>query len=284
MTDEIQTTEDEVLNHFQQQARQREIEQHNIRVDYAKAYKKRKTQEEIEVFQRAVVEELIVAWSKESMMLRLPCVVVSGIAIRVAEFFKSNFRNVPNCATYDEMEVWTTDVSNYLNGFDAVVFNYMTKFIEPIEFKNDATEKDQIGSSRKFFALFKQDTLFFMGRDLWKVFTSNKNVHDDPTFELVMHHEELLTGKLGKFRCTTMFTDGFRHPKAECFNHNEGFFVSIPLVQTLEIPRLQVTHEINAEQNDRGEVGLGDKFYTALSIKVTGTEFVKLYCNRVVLT
>ena len=44
-------------------------------------------------------------------------------------------------------------------------------------------------------------------------------------------------------------------------------------------PKLQITHEINAEQ-----IGCGDKFYNALSVKVTGTEFVKLYCNRVVLT
>lgn len=268
--------------------RDREIQQHNVRVDFKKAFKERKTKEEIEDFQRTVVEELITTWVKNSNGLRVPTVAVGGIAIDVAQFFKDNFKKVPNTSNYDEMIEWVENVHNHLADMDKAIFNFLRDNVMPeklIQVKADHVEENAIGSSSHLIPYFTTYKVFFAGSGFWSgFFLGNENVTKDEKLELTHNHEDLLTGKLGKFRGTALFTDGFAHPQAKCLLTDEAFFVDTPYIQTKEQPRLHIKMQQTIESNENGVCYDGLDWYKFINFSVTGEDFVKAYCQRVVLT
>lgn len=264
-----------------------EIQLHNYRVEYAKAFKKRKTDDEIMSFKRAIVEELVTQWSQESLALRIPGIVVSGLAIHVAQFFKDNVKRVPHFPTYDEMVDWVEGASTYLNALDKHVFWFikMTLGTEGTQQIAYATLKEnEIGPSSRLIHMFKKDTLFFFGTDVWAFFLNNENIIQSPEFEMIEHIELLSTGKVGKYRGTTLLTDGFRHPHAKCLEKFEGFFISIPLIQTASQPKLDIVVAVSPPSPDRIDVPDEIHWYKEMTYKVTGEDFVKHYCKRIVMT
>lgn len=298
-TNNIETTEstdldnekvsNELKKQLEKMRREKEMQVHNMGIDYAKAYKEAHSSKfkapQILEFKQAVVEELVIAWSKQSLILRIPGVVQGGIAVKVAEFFKNNIRHVPYLKTYSEMEDWIFNCSNYLLAQDKIVFDFLRPLISTTtEFKNDAKEANSIGSSSAFLRLFQRDTVCFVGRELWSVFVSNETIHKDPSFDLEHDHDTLTDGRLGKFRNTTIFTDAFRAPQAKCLQTDESIFVTFPMIMTKESPILKVTATVTMEENNNGVVYEGLDFYKALEFRVEGAEFVSLYCKRARLT